>query len=77
MTYSLGRPLNSLATLFVDEGLLERLRQLAARQPKLLSPTFLDEANEARIRNTEWLRFQGADACAWLEAAAAGGGRGG
>ncbi|KAF8056455.1 aminopeptidase M1-D [Scenedesmus sp. PABB004] len=71
LTYSLGRPLNKLAGLFVDEGLLARVRGWAGSHPRLLSPTFLDEANEARMTNADWLRLQGADACAWLAAAAA------
>lgn len=71
LTYTLGRPLNRLAKLFVDEQLLDRLKAFAEQQPQLLSPTFLDEANEARMINTDWLRFQGADACAWLASAAA------
>lgn len=71
MTYSLGRRLNVLAKLVVDESLLDRLKQLEAQQQGLLSPTFIEEANEARMLNRDWLRLQGVDACAWLATAAA------
>lgn len=66
LTYTLGNPLNDLAKLFIDEQLLDRLKTFTKQKPQILSPTFLAEANEARIVNTDWLRFQGADACAWL-----------
>jgi uncharacterized protein (DUF58 family) len=70
VTYILGRRLNDLARLFVDEELLERLKQLAKAKPQIFSPTFFDEANEARMLNYDWLRFQGTDACSWLASAA-------
>jgi hypothetical protein len=68
-TYALGRKLNDLARLFVDEALLDRLRALSKAKPKIFSPTFFDEANEARMLNYDWLRFQGNDACRWLASA--------
>eukprot|EP00775_Hariotina_reticulata_P008601 gene8601-8782_t len=73
LTYTLGRPLNDLAKLFVDEALIEQLKALQERHPKLLSPTFIDEANEARITNSDWLRLHGVDACQWLAVQATGG----
>jgi hypothetical protein len=73
LTYTLGRPLNDLAKLFVDEDLITQLKALQERHPKLLSPTFIDEANEARITNTDWLRLHGADACHWLAVEATAG----
>lgn len=71
LTYALGHKLNRLAKLFVDEDLLNRLKSFAEQHPQIFSPTFFDEANEARITNTDWLRLQGVDACAWLASAAA------
>jgi hypothetical protein len=71
VTYLFGRPLNKLARLFVDESLIERLKTLEQQQQGLLSPTFIEEANEARMLNADWLRLQGADACAWLANAVA------
>lgn len=69
VTYILGRRLNELAKLFVDEDLLDRLKALGAKKPQLFSPTFFEEANEARMLNHDWLRFQGADTCKWLASA--------
>jgi len=69
VTYSLGRPLNELAGLFVDETLLDRLKELAKVKPQVFSPSFFEEANEARMLNHDWLRFQGTDACKWLASA--------
>lgn len=71
MTYSFGRPLNKLARIVVDEQLIERLKTLEQRQQGLLSPTFIEEANEARMLNADWLRLQGTDACVWLAGAVA------
>ncbi|WIA35582.1 hypothetical protein OEZ86_004003 [Tetradesmus obliquus] len=71
VTYSFGRPLNKLARIFVDEQLIERLKTLEQRQQGLLSPTFIEEANEARMLNADWLRLQGTDACVWLAGALA------
>jgi uncharacterized membrane protein len=71
VTYSFGRPLNKLARLFVDESLIERLKTLEQQQQGLLSPTFIEEANEARMLNADWLRLQGVDAYAWLANAVA------
>jgi hypothetical protein len=71
ITYSFGRPLNKLARLFVDESLIERLKDLEQQQHGLLSPTFIEEANEARMLHADWLRLQGVDACAWLANAVA------
>jgi hypothetical protein len=45
---------------------LDRLKALSKSKPNIFSPTFFDEANEARILNYDWLRFQGNDACKWL-----------
>jgi hypothetical protein len=70
VTYSLGRQLNDLAKLFVDEALLDRLKDLDKAKPTIFSPTFFEEANEARMLNHDWLRFQGKDACNWLAKAA-------
>lgn len=70
MTYSLGLKLNDLAKLFVDEALLERLKALDKAKPQIFSPTFFEEANEARMLNHDFLRFQGQDACRWLADAA-------
>jgi hypothetical protein len=71
VTYSLGLKLNDLAKLFVDEALLERLKALDKAKPgQIFSPTFFEEANEARMLNHDFLRFQGQDACRWLAHAA-------
>lgn len=70
ITYSFGHKLNDLAKLFVDEALLDRLKELDKAKPRLFSPTFFEEANEARMLNYDWLRFQGTDACKWLADAA-------
>lgn len=68
--YSFGRRLNPLARLFTADESLDAVRSFAAAHPGVLSPTFLDAANEAMHRNQQWLQKQGGEACSWLEAQA-------
>jgi hypothetical protein len=74
--YSFGRQLSDLAPLFTSDASLEAVKAFAAARPGVLPPTFVESANDALHRNQQWLVAQGADACAWLDAAAAAAGGG-
>ncbi|GBG00434.1 hypothetical protein Rsub_13090, partial [Raphidocelis subcapitata] len=69
--YSFGRQLNDLAPLFTSDASFEAVKGFAAARPGVLAPTFLESANDGLHKNQQWLVAQGADACAWLDAAAA------
>jgi hypothetical protein len=68
--YSFGRRLNDLAPLFTSDESYAAVKAFAASRPGVLSPTFLESANEAMHRNQQWLAAQGGEACGWLAAAA-------